>query len=208
MSQLAPASTQSPALRAAPRAESRVPMSFESDLDELPTHRRQEMRGPAVLERHRIFSIPQWAAWLKLRTSRLPFTICRGLIQTSGQEGPAMPVHPRKDRLDPSEHDESPGAGPEDAPSGRSVEFHAGPPPICAAMAKVAGKRFLAKDAPLLPLPGCDQPVCECHYKIRADRRASARRWGEVGFKVTETRYRQPFVQRRSSSPGRRKEDV
>lgn len=118
-----------------------------------------------------------------------------------------MSVSSRPSRKEPAER--RPSADLDRGPdmSGRGVEFLPGPEPVCAAMRALAGKRLLYKDAPLLPLPGCGQPTCRCQYKLHADRRAGARRWGEVGFKVTETRYRQPFLQRRSPLPGRRKTD-
>ena len=118
-----------------------------------------------------------------------------------------MSVFSRPSRKKPAE--DRPSADPtrDSNVPGRGVQFLPGPEPVCAAMRGLAGKRLLCRDAPLLPLPGCDQPSCRCQYKLLADRRAGARRWGEVGFKVTETRYRQPFMQRRSPLPGRRKTD-
>ena len=42
----------------------------------------------------------------------------------------------------------------------------------CAAANKVAGQRFLAAEAPSLPLPDCDATDCECHFLHHNDRRA------------------------------------
>jgi len=118
-----------------------------------------------------------------------------------------MSISSRSGRNEPSQSPASADLERDSETSGRGVEFLPGPEPVCAAIRALAGKRLLYTDAPLLPLPGCDQPACQCRYKLLADRRTSARRWGEAGFKVTATRYHQPFLQRRSPLPGRRKTD-
>jgi hypothetical protein len=42
----------------------------------------------------------------------------------------------------------------------------------CAAVAQVQGVRFLARQAPRLPLPDCDRPGgCACRFEKHADRR-------------------------------------
>ena len=41
----------------------------------------------------------------------------------------------------------------------------------CSAANEIAGQRFLAADAPNLPLPGCDAAECECHFTHHNDRR-------------------------------------
>ncbi len=47
----------------------------------------------------------------------------------------------------------------------------------CAAAARVQGLRFLARQAPRLPLPECDRPGgCACRFEKHADRRAVAQR--------------------------------
>ena len=53
----------------------------------------------------------------------------------------------------------------------------------CAAAQEVAGKRYLASEAPRLPLLTCNQAVCTCRYQHHADRREDSRRasdgkWG------------------------------
>lgn len=46
----------------------------------------------------------------------------------------------------------------------------------CAAAKACKGKRFLSKDAPSLPLEGCDAARCDCKYRHFDDRRGAARR--------------------------------
>ena len=41
----------------------------------------------------------------------------------------------------------------------------------CSAANEIAGQRFLAAEAPNLPLPGCDAAECECHFTHHNDRR-------------------------------------
>jgi hypothetical protein len=42
----------------------------------------------------------------------------------------------------------------------------------CRAANEVAGQRFLATDAPTLPLPACDSADCDCHFIHHDDRRS------------------------------------
>ncbi len=46
----------------------------------------------------------------------------------------------------------------------------------CQAVKRLAGKRFLSKEAPRLPLSNCDVAKCRCRYVHFADRRAEDRR--------------------------------
>ena len=41
----------------------------------------------------------------------------------------------------------------------------------CSAANNIAGQRFLASQAPTLPLPDCDADQCECHFMHHNDRR-------------------------------------
>jgi hypothetical protein len=41
----------------------------------------------------------------------------------------------------------------------------------CSAANNIAGQRFLASQAPSLPLPDCDADACECHFVHHDDRR-------------------------------------
>ncbi|NCF25196.1 MAG: hypothetical protein GWP60_11705 [Gammaproteobacteria bacterium] len=42
----------------------------------------------------------------------------------------------------------------------------------CRAANEITGKRFLASEAPSMPLPGCDAAKCDCHFIHHKDRRA------------------------------------
>jgi hypothetical protein len=46
------------------------------------------------------------------------------------------------------------------------------PKDACAAAKALAGQRFLASEAPNLPLPACDALRCECHFAHYDDRRS------------------------------------
>ncbi len=46
----------------------------------------------------------------------------------------------------------------------------------CEAARQAYRMRFLSKDAPQLPLPGCHARNCQCHYRHHDDRRSSPRR--------------------------------
>lgn len=50
----------------------------------------------------------------------------------------------------------------------------------CAAAKACKGKRFLSKEAPSLPLEGCDSASCHCKYRHFDDRRAAPRRRDEA----------------------------
>ena len=45
--------------------------------------------------------------------------------------------------------------------------------PSCVAALKTRGMRYLAREAPQLPLPGCDAATCKCRYRHHEDRRAN-----------------------------------
>lgn len=49
-------------------------------------------------------------------------------------------------------------------------------PSACSAARRLSGARFLAREAPLLPLPGCDALACQCRYLHFDDRREDERR--------------------------------
>jgi hypothetical protein len=52
----------------------------------------------------------------------------------------------------------------------------------CSAIKEIVGKRFLSKDAPLLPLPECDnRDNCDCRYSHWDDRRQEDDRRSPVG---------------------------
>jgi hypothetical protein len=51
----------------------------------------------------------------------------------------------------------------------------------CPAAASAKHERWLSREAPQLPLPGCTRPdTCRCTYQHHEDRRAGGRRAGEV----------------------------
>ena len=54
----------------------------------------------------------------------------------------------------------------------------------CAAADGLAGKRFLSRDAPTLPLKACDQGSCSCRYDHHNDRRKGPRRVSDMGVSV------------------------
>jgi len=41
----------------------------------------------------------------------------------------------------------------------------------CRAANEIAGQRFLASEAPNIPLPGCNATECDCHFVHHKDRR-------------------------------------
>ncbi len=52
----------------------------------------------------------------------------------------------------------------------------------CDAAHVLEGKRFLAKNAPPLPLPSCAAERCACSFTKLADRRTDGRRWQQGGL--------------------------
>jgi len=54
--------------------------------------------------------------------------------------------------------------------AGASINFQ---PDACDAVKKLEGKRFLAKEAPTLPLQECNAEECHCRYDHFKDRRNS-----------------------------------
>ena len=51
----------------------------------------------------------------------------------------------------------------------------------CAAAKGITGERFLATEAPRIPLPGCDAAVCECRFTHHKDRRSGKDRRSPFG---------------------------
>jgi hypothetical protein len=73
----------------------------------------------------------------------------------------------------------------------------------CAAAALCRNSRFLASEAPKLPLPACTHPdECRCTYRHFEDRRNGPRRTEEIGGLQAD----KPEVNRRKSR-GRRARD-
>ncbi|MGH8176593.1 MAG: hypothetical protein ACREV5_10065 [Steroidobacter sp.] len=72
----------------------------------------------------------------------------------------------------------------------------------CGAAHRFVGHRFLARQAPPLPLPTCDAFQCECRFRHHKDRRAGPRRRSDIGL--------MPGVyngSERRGAGGRRRED-
>ena len=73
----------------------------------------------------------------------------------------------------------------------------------CQSAGNRKGKRFLAAEAPPLPLPDCASPWrCKCTYRHHADRRAGPRRATELGM------FRHFAGSDKRRSPGRRADDI
>lgn len=53
--------------------------------------------------------------------------------------------------------------------------------PACMAATSGQDRRWLSREAPMLPLPGCTQPdTCRCTYAHHDDRRGGGRRAEEI----------------------------
>jgi hypothetical protein len=52
----------------------------------------------------------------------------------------------------------------------------------CGAAFRFAGKRYLSRQAPPLPLPACDAFHCTCRFKHHKDRRVGPRRTADIGL--------------------------
>ena len=57
-------------------------------------------------------------------------------------------------------------------------------PRACAAARALEERRFLSREAPVLPLRKCDRAKCECRYEHYDDRRKGPRRARELGVSV------------------------
>lgn len=57
-------------------------------------------------------------------------------------------------------------------------------PRCCTAAREIKGKRFLSREAPPLPLKGCDSSNCACRYVHYGDRRSGPRRARELGVSI------------------------
>jgi len=73
----------------------------------------------------------------------------------------------------------------------------------CDAVLALGDKRFLSREAPRLPLPGCGTANCACRYQHHEDRRRSPRRATDTGQAAPIWRGRE----RRASAGGRRFDD-
>ena len=77
---------------------------------------------------------------------------------------------------------------PPAAPRKEQARFHAvtvAPGPrACKEARELQGKRFLSREAPLLPLRNCGSPQCECRYEHYDDRRKGHRRAHDLGVSI------------------------
>ena len=85
----------------------------------------------------------------------------------------------------------------------RAVAIVSGLEGCCTEAKRLGDERFLARDAPPLPLTGCDASECGCRYEKYADRRFAPRRGGEMGITSTFVRDKE----RRTKRKGRRSSD-
>lgn len=95
-------------------------------------------------------------------------------------------------------------AGPQERYAG--VEIRPAQAGCCKAVQRLAGRRFLPDEAPLLPLPDCDQAVCNCRYKRLVNRRSEIRRDEDLGLEDMTGMSSFPD-NRREPRPGRRSTD-
>lgn len=58
-------------------------------------------------------------------------------------------------------------------------------PKRCEAAHGLLGRRFLSREAPKLPLAGCDEAECSCRYRHHADRRLDRVQFGRDGLPLT-----------------------
>jgi hypothetical protein len=82
---------------------------------------------------------------------------------------------------------EAPEAAPAE-PRREQVRFHAVTiaPGVraCTEARALQGKRFLSREAPLLPLRNCGSSRCECRYEHYDDRRKGHRRAHDLGVSI------------------------
>lgn len=57
-------------------------------------------------------------------------------------------------------------------------------PRACVPAQQMRGKRFLSREAPVLPLKNCGSSACECRYEHYDDRRENARRARDLGVSI------------------------
>ncbi|MHB8534582.1 MAG: hypothetical protein ACYDBW_03960 [Sulfuricaulis sp.] len=96
-------------------------------------------------------------------------------------------------------------AAPAEAPP-VSNRFHAVTvrirPGACPAVQAMAKSKFLAKEAPRLPLDECNAPTCQCEYRHHDDRRDDEdRREESVGARYEGKQRRNKREDRRKQNP-------
>ncbi len=76
--------------------------------------------------------------------------------------------------------------------------------PACEVAMSGKSQRWLSREAPMLPLPGCTRPDrCRCTYKHHEDRRAGARRAEEMDVFTRPV----PIANERRKRRGRREHE-
>jgi hypothetical protein len=75
----------------------------------------------------------------------------------------------------------------------------------CAEAYALRDRRFLSREAPVLPLPGCNASPCECRYEHHDDRRKGLRRARDLAVSIDG---HDGAEQRDRTKRGRRKADT
>lgn len=75
----------------------------------------------------------------------------------------------------------------------------------CAEAYALRDRRFLSREAPVLPLAGCGSPTCECRYEHHDDRRKGLRRARDLAVAIDG---HDGAEQRDRSKRGRRKAET
>ena len=78
-------------------------------------------------------------------------------------------------------------------------------PKACQQARSQRERRFLSREAPRLPLPGCDSAECRCSYQHHEDRRQQSRRASDVGVASSIAHHSGP--EQRGLRRGRRTTD-
>lgn len=75
-------------------------------------------------------------------------------------------------------------AAPRKAPNKFHAVTIAPGPRACPEACALQGRRFLSREAPLLPLKNCGSFKCECRYEHHDDRRKGNRRAHDIGVSI------------------------
>lgn len=93
--------------------------------------------------------------------------------------------------------------------AGRANPYHAVSvqpgPKACQEARMQRDRRYLSREAPRLPLPGCDAAECRCAYQHHEDRRQQSRRASDVGVASSIAHHSGP--EQRALRRGRRATD-
>ena len=94
-------------------------------------------------------------------------------------------------------------------PKKKSNPYHAvtiAPGPrACAPAQAMRGKRFLSREAPVLPLKNCGSTECTCRYEHHDDRRQAQRRARDLGVSIDGY---EGSEKRQKTKRGRRNDDA